>query len=123
MSLESFAAALQVGKSSVSRYENNTRSPDAPYMAAVCDQFGIAAAWLLLGRGPMREGESTAPPGTLDMEALIMAIETVEEGLDIVRGTMNPKKKAAVVASCYELFTSDGGADQGAVLRLVTSAA
>ena len=50
------AAHLGVHANSVANYEHG-RDPPASYLTAIAERYGIRPEWLLMGRGPMREGE------------------------------------------------------------------
>lgn len=54
---EEFAKQLGIGRSTLIRYENNERSPDAILLRDVALKFGVDPSWLLLGIGnaPVRE--------------------------------------------------------------------
>lgn len=51
MKLIEFAEFIGIGKSSVSRYENNQGSPDAVFITALYEKCGIEPLWLLTGQG------------------------------------------------------------------------
>lgn len=51
MKLVEFAEFIGIGKSSISRYENNQGSPDAVFITALYEKCGIEPLWLLTGSG------------------------------------------------------------------------
>jgi hypothetical protein len=67
---------------------------------------------------------ASAPGVPIDLPNLQLAIETVEEGLELTRRSMSPPDKAELVVAVYDLFLDmDAEDDQKAkVLRLVKSA-
>lgn len=59
MKLVEFANFIGIGKSTVSRYENNQGSPDAVFITALYEKCGIEPLWLLTGQGSC--GEQLTP--------------------------------------------------------------
>lgn len=59
MKLIEFAEFIGIGKSSVSRYENNQGSPDAVFITALYEKCGVEPLWLLTGQG--LRGEDLTP--------------------------------------------------------------
>ncbi|MFA6700965.1 MAG: helix-turn-helix domain-containing protein [Thiomicrospira sp.] len=51
MKLIEFAQFIGIGKSSISRYENNQGSPDAVFITALYEKCGVEPLWLLTGKG------------------------------------------------------------------------
>lgn len=51
MKLIDFAELIGIGKSSLSRYENNQGSPDAVFITALYKKCGVEPLWLLTGNG------------------------------------------------------------------------
>ena len=49
--IKEFADQLGVGKNSLIRYESGERSPDADFVARVCQLFDVDPRWLVLGAG------------------------------------------------------------------------
>lgn len=59
MKLVEFAEFIGVGKSTVSRYENDQGNPDAEFMTALYVKCGVQPLWLLTGQGA--RGEQLTP--------------------------------------------------------------
>ena len=83
---------------------------------------GVNLHWLLTGDGPMLLKDVEGQVAALDMERLVLALETVEEGLEMTGRTMEPGKKAELVAAVYDLFEDRKPSEKESVLRLVKSA-
>ena len=66
MKLIEFAEFIGIGKSSVSRYENNQGSPDAVFITALYEKCGIEPLWLLTGSGEIGTQLSPREAALLD---------------------------------------------------------
>ncbi len=51
MSQLEFAGMFDVSRNTLSRYENNSRTPDAEFLQKLVAEFKLDANWLLLGVG------------------------------------------------------------------------
>lgn len=65
---EEFAKQLGIGRTTLIRYENNERSPDATLLRDVALRFEVDPSWLLLGIGsaPERKHLSQEKQALLD---------------------------------------------------------
>jgi len=52
-----FAQSLNIAKSTLIRYENGDRLPDAEVIARICERHHIDYTWLITGRGSRTEAE------------------------------------------------------------------
>lgn len=114
-----FAWAAKVGieKATFSRHWNQGTVPTGQILKKIA-QTGISIDWLLTGKGPMRPVNRD-----LDLKLLRLALETVEEGLIETGETMEPARKAELVAAVYDLYAgSSGTVEKARVLRLVKAA-
>lgn len=59
MSYRKIARLTGVHAETARRYMQG-QSPSVEFIQAFCEQLGVAPAWLLMGRGPMREDQVTA---------------------------------------------------------------
>lgn len=58
MTLQAFADALGVSRSTVESYEYGKRQPSTAYINYVCERFNVSRDWLTTGFGDMDAGES-----------------------------------------------------------------
>lgn len=105
-------------------YESGKSKPGSNALAGIVG-VGVNVNWLLTGEGPMLIKDlQGAAPGAFDAESLRLAVETVEEGLEITDREMTVAKKAELVEAVYELFVEmEGKVDRATVLKLVISTA
>lgn len=54
-----FARNLEIGTSTLQRYESGERRPDAELLRRLCRRYKVSPAWLLLGTGPIRLDEES----------------------------------------------------------------
>lgn len=118
------AKCLDVPKTTLSNWKQRNSTP-YPLCVQVAKEKGVSLDWLLTGEGEMLKAASkaTGQPELLDTKRLTLAIETVEEGLEVNHYTMNPDKKALLIMAVYDLFKSQTKDDKQSVLRLVQSIA
>lgn len=120
-----FAAIGGVQKGAQINYEQGKRNPDSDYLAAIAIS-GVDVQYILTGvrsGNTSTESKDQTSSYAMDMERLILAIETVEEGLQKTKRTMLPEKKAQLIMAVYDLFEEPTPATKQSVLRLVQSAA
>lgn len=124
-----FGKIAGVTKTSQGNYESGERSPNADYLQAI-SAMGVDVQYVLTGtRSQSVAGESstlkenTANLVLMDTKRLTLAIETVEEGLEVAHRVMQPDKKAQLILAVYELFKSQAKNDKQSVLSLVQSIA
>ena len=113
-----------VTKTSQLNYEASERSPSADYWKAISN-IGVDVQYILTGT---RTNESSLHKqqvtNELDNARLMLAIETVEEGLQVTNRTMQPEKKAELILAVYDLFNDDQTPEMKTnILKLVRSAA
>jgi transcriptional regulator with XRE-family HTH domain len=110
-SRKDFAALLGVHAQTLGNYERGGRLPDSAFLEHLCTLCRVNPAWLLLGEGPMRAGETeeakAAPPDgeRLDLARLVDAIQAVETGLSAAGKVMHPVAKATLIGLCYRVLT------------------
>lgn len=124
-SVRSIARTCGLSETVIRKYLKAESLPTIDRALAIADAVGVRPEWLATGDGPMRNGEETTENNHIgcDTESLVLAIETVEEGLAVTGRVMRPARKAELVMAVYELFTESAGkVDRGIVLRLVKSA-
>lgn len=56
-SRKDLASALGIHVQTLGNYERGERQPDAVFLQAVCDLYGVSPAWLLTGEGEMLRTE------------------------------------------------------------------
>ncbi len=57
-----FAKGLDVALNSIIRYEKEQRVPDADFILAICEKYGIQLNWLLKGEGSKYLGQANTEP-------------------------------------------------------------
>lgn len=60
MTLPEFAQRVGISRAALVNYRDGTREAPLSVLLEVCKAFDVRPEWLLLGRGPMREGEESA---------------------------------------------------------------
>ena len=58
LSQQAFSKQLNVGQTTVGRYERGERSPDAEFLLLLKNHFNISPNWLISGDGQMHDGET-----------------------------------------------------------------
>lgn len=112
MSQDQLGAIARQSRKSVLRYESEERAPDAPFLEAIA-AHGADVLYILTGR---RE-----QPALEDIKTLTAAIEVIEEALAKRRATLQPDKKAEVIALAYDILKGDAQGQEKVerMLRLV----
>lgn len=61
-----FAEMVGIPQTTLGRYERGESQPDVEFATRICTELRVSPSWLLLGDGPMRQGQSTqdAIPGS-----------------------------------------------------------
>lgn len=72
-----FSNTFGINQNTLSRYERGERTPDAEFIALICERFGISPVWLLFGTGPM-----AASPGPQAQEPQAPTSEPTPEPVD-----------------------------------------
>jgi transcriptional regulator with XRE-family HTH domain len=109
------SALFGIRQTTLSNYERGRNEPSYELVKAICSHFGVNIEWFMFGTGPMRK--STQDVTTPDKNNLRLAIEAVEEGLQITRRELPPDKKAALVMAAYDLIEESGSA--GKIIELI----
>jgi transcriptional regulator with XRE-family HTH domain len=123
-SQQAFSDLGGVSKRSQIMYEQDKTEPSARYFTLISD-IGADIGYILTGKRSSDKYNAPAPQITnkLDSDCLALAIETVEEGLEVTHRTMKPNKKAELVMAVYDLFKDEPSRNKQSVVRLVQSAA
>lgn len=116
-------------------YEKGPSEPGSGALTGLATG-GVNIHWLLTGEGEMLladmqtaqyQDNQSAASLTLDREKIVLAIETVEEGLQITGRVMKPNKKAELIMAVYDLLSEQSEQQppikKETLLRLVKSAA
>lgn len=89
-------------------------------------RLGINANWLLTGEGPMllkdlAVSSSALAPAALDLTALQMVTELLEDELARKHARLDPARKAEVISLLYEEAVTESEEEprRGKVLRLL----
>jgi transcriptional regulator with XRE-family HTH domain len=102
------ALLLDVGITTLQRWENNVTSPTVDSLNHIAKTLGVNACWLLTGEGVAR-GESPSPAGReVDTDFLTQIIEGVEAYLDEQNAELPADKKAGLITLLYDHFHDDG---------------
>jgi transcriptional regulator with XRE-family HTH domain len=130
MTITAVAAAIGENRQRVQDIEIGKQKVPEDIIVKYIEYFNIDANWLLTGEGEMLKGKATAtkPSIVVDGVRLTLAIETVEEGLEVTHRRMNPDKKAELIMAVYDLFKNqDANRDnkqiKQSMLKLVQSIA
>ncbi|MDF1556468.1 MAG: helix-turn-helix transcriptional regulator [Deferrisomatales bacterium] len=104
-----------VSRDTVGRIERG-QLPDAVFLGSFSELAGVSCDWLVLGRES--RGGPPGEPGAhgreeLDEAVLAGVIEGVEEELLELGASLEPKKKAELVALLYEMMGSEEGPQPG----------
>lgn len=111
-----------VSRDTVGRIERG-QLPDAEFLGTLSGVAEVSCDWLVLGRETRygQGGERVAP----DESVLAGVIEGVETELRELGVTLEPKKKAELVALLYEMMATDEGGESarthiGRMVKLAT---
>lgn len=127
-SVRSFAGRAGVSPTVVRHYVIGKSLPTLDNLIALTKAAKINLLWLATGEGPQlknEEGEKDQQAikqdsaSVLDMKRLRLALETVEEAFNDKGVTMDPDRKAELVAAIYELYADNDSLDKTPVLRLI----
>ena len=111
---------LRLGKKSWQRCESGDHAAGSHVIAKLIQQ-GFNGNWLLTGEGPMTLKELNAE--RFDVETLEQAVKVLEGRLKAGKKTMEPKDKAKMVVSIYELLNNEereGKTRADLILELLT---
>lgn len=123
-SVNALARKANLSQSGIRRYFSGGE-PTRKVLIAIANAAEVDFLWLATGAGFMAAdaGRGRAVLPKLNAEALLLAVETVEEALSDSGRHLASERKAEMVAAAYELFMGgEGKIDKSVVLRLVKSA-
>lgn len=103
-----------VQKLSQINYEKGVRYPDSRYLNAISN-IGADVLYILTGKHELKSTNFD------DKERLQIAIEAVEEGLEIIQKKLPSDKKAELIMAAYDLISEPGNAGEKVIklIRLV----
>lgn len=127
-SISALARNVGVVEGTIRKWANGLSRPKIDEAVKLAQTLDVHLLWLATGEGPQlknEEGEKdqqaskkdSAP--VLDMKRLRLAIETVEEAFNDKGVTMDPDRKAELVAAIYDLYADNDSLDKTPVLRLI----
>jgi len=110
-----FAPLVGVSKSTLARYEQGSRAPDATFIGLLLEKFDINPVWFLYGIDEkyLSVIRRTQDPPSLEVlikssilysDLLKKVIEAVEENLNLKQKTLKPAKKSQLISLLYEHF-------------------
>ncbi len=124
-----FAHAIGRSEGALRNWLTRRSQPVVSDILRICAVSGTRVEWLMIGRGPRKEAESSqvsepstpyAKPQPPDEELLQAVIEAIERELQRAHvGELAPEKKAALTIHCYDLMGSMAAFDPKKVARLV----
>ena len=79
MARHDFADLFGVARNTIQRYENDERTPDSVFIAALCNHFKITVDWLISGEEPMHR-EALQPHPSLDYDYIPMVEAKLSAG-------------------------------------------
>jgi len=79
MARPEFADLFGVTRNTIQRYENEERTPDGVFIAALCNYFKIRSDWLVLGEEP-RQKEALKPDRSMDYDYIPMVEAKLSAG-------------------------------------------
>lgn len=87
MGLAEFAAAFDIHKNTLARYERGASLPDAGFLARLCELYSINPTWMLMGSGPEKNPAHYSSDGrktviNLDLYVYIPLYNVVASGGD-----------------------------------------
>lgn len=131
-----FAKRTGFNESLIRKYLSGASMPLIDRAAELAIALKVDLNWLATGTGEMRPTNTKMSPSSnnqerlplkLDRQKIVLAIETVEEGLQITGRVMKPNKKAELVMAVYDLLAEQSEQQpqikKETLLRLVKSAA
>lgn len=87
---------------SISNYCLGISPPKLEPLIQIAKATKVSLDWLATGENSINKYSAT-----IDKKELILAIETVEESLTATNRTIDSTKKAELILSIYDLFTSE----------------
>lgn len=106
----------------IQNYLAGDRAIGSEFLAALSEQMGVSATWVLTGEGPMLIPPEAAPEPPIDLDRLRLAIEVVEEGLEAFGRFAPPDVKAGLIVAAYELLQAEGERATAQIIRLIKAA-
>lgn len=124
-----FAKAIGRSEGALRNWLTRRSQPVVSDILRICAASGTRVEWLMIGRGPRKEAESSqvseAPslyqvkPQAPDEELLQVILEAIERELRARADDLTPEKKAALAIHCYDLMGTMAAFDPKKVARLV----
>ena len=118
LSQQELADIVGVSRGYIGDIERDRSDPSSNFLTLLTSKMDVSADWILTGEGEMLK-ENHANLVLIDTKRLTLAIETVEEGLEVAHRVMQPDKKAQLILAVYELFKSQAKSDKKSMLSLV----
>ncbi len=102
-----------VSRDTVGRIERG-QFPHSVFLGNLSELAGVSCDWLVLGKKTRARRLGDPPTITkLDEAVLVEALAGVEEELQELEVTLEPKKKAELIALLYDMMGRDEGARLG----------
>lgn len=108
VSIAELSSELENHRNTLLNYESDRKKPNADFLVSLCNKFKANADWLLLGEGPKYwKDKKKKEAQQIDMEALVDAIDTIEQILHDKKKAMTPANKAEIIAKIYEYYLDE----------------
>ena len=130
-SVRSFAGRANLSPTVVRHYVIGKSLPTLDSLIALTKTAKVNLLWLATGEGPQHppedgkqqenqaEGAKEGPVPAIDMTALQDALEIVEEAFDDSEVTMEPARRAELIAAIYAVAVKQGRLEKTPLLRLI----
>lgn len=83
VSRDAFAPTVGVSKSTLQRYEIGEREPDASFLIAMHEHYGVSPLWLLTGEGPIKVKDTTdESSGRISATEIALIVRDVTDQFD-----------------------------------------
>lgn len=103
---------------SISNYCLGISPPKLEPLIQIAKATKVSLDWLATGESLFNKNADM-----VDKKELILAIETVEEALTATNRTIEPTKKAELILSIYDLFTSENKPSSAQIISLLSKIA
>lgn len=103
---------------SISNYCLGISPPKLEPLIQIAKATKVSLDWLATG-----ESSTNKHVATIDKKELILAIETVEESLTATNRTIDSTKKAELILSIYDLFTSENKPSSAQIISILSKIA
>ncbi len=122
-SISALARNVGVVEGTIRKWANGLSRPKIDEAVKLAYALDVRLLWLATGEGPQKDQEDKKDQQVsrpvLDIKTLRLAIETVEQAFSEKGVTMDPDKKAELVAAIYEWYSESGSLEKTPVLRLI----